>query len=247
MKLSEREQKERKAAFHQMSFPQKMEYIVAYYKFPIVMGLIGIIVLTSVAYRAATKKEAVLYVGYLNVSAGETANSLLTEDYLRFSGIDPDRKEVYVYSGLYLSDDPAAENHEYSYASRLKLMAAINARELDVVLMNREAYDILSANGYLLDLADTLGHSYPTQAVQLEPYLQTNDVVLEDNAIEYRLNEADEYQAVIQPVVNGINITDAPVPDHFGFSDTVTLGILANSPRVSEGINYAVYLCSDFS
>ena len=41
-----------------------------------------------------------------------------------------------MYSALYLSDDPEAENHEYAYASQLKLMGAINAGSLDVVLMN---------------------------------------------------------------------------------------------------------------
>ena len=38
----------------------------------------------------------------------------------------------------------------------MKLMGSVNAGRLDLVLMNREAYDMLSKSGYLLELAPLL-------------------------------------------------------------------------------------------
>lgn len=49
--------------------------------------------------------------------------------------------------------DGAASDHEYAYASKMKLFAAINAKQLDLVLMNREAYDLCSQSGFLMDLS----------------------------------------------------------------------------------------------
>ena len=140
-----------------------------------------------------------------------------------------------------MSDDPSAENHEYGYASKLKLMAAIEAKQLDIVLMNKEAYDICSQKGYLLEFPDLLPDS---QYRFLEPNLTTNTVILEDNAIEYALREANRYQAVTEEVTNGIDVSTFPLFQEAGFSDPVYLGVVANSPRLPAVMQYISYLAS---
>ena len=162
---------------------------------------------------------------------------------LHFSGADPKKAEVSLYHGLYLSDDPSPENHEYGYASKLKLMAAIEAKQLDVVLMNQEAYDIFSQKGYLLDFHRLLS-SNDSLRRYLEPYLTANTVILEDNAVEYALNEAHQYQAVTEEVTNGINVSIFPMLWESGFSDSVYLGVVANSPRLPAAIQYIEYLAA---
>ena len=142
-----------------------------------------------------------------------------------------------------MSDDPSPENHEYGYASKLKLMAAIEAKQLDVVLMNQEAYDIFSQKGYLLDFHRLLS-SNDSLRRYLEPYLTANTVILEDNAVEYALNEAHQYQAVTEEVTNGINVSIFPMLWESGFSDSVYLGVVANSPRLPAAIQYIEYLAA---
>ena len=148
------------------------------------------------------------------------------------------------YTGLYLSDSPAAENHQYSYASRLKVLAAVNAKQLDVVWMNREAYDIFSQSGYLLDLSEFLSQNSPELYPDLAPYLIENDVILEDNAIAYTLNEADSYTSVTEKAVNAMEITDFHMVSDAGFPDSVYLGVIANSQRRSSDLDYIKYLYS---
>lgn len=156
MKLSPQERAERRDAFRRMDARQKADYIFAYYKAPILLGVILIAVLCSAIHRQLTRKEPVLYAALVNVSVGEALGDTLTAQFLEASGADARRQEVYLYRDLYLSDDASVVNHEYAYASRLKLLGAINAKRLDVVLMNREGYDILSQSGYLLDLTEPL-------------------------------------------------------------------------------------------
>ena len=245
MKLSAQERAAWKAAFRQMSLAEKLAYILSYYKLPLVLGLIAVVVLASVVSHTLTRKENLLYVAYVNVSAGDNLNALLSDGFVAYAGADPKKNRVYTYTGLYLSENPAPENHEYSYASRMKVLAAINARRLDVVLMNAEAYDIFSRSGYLLELPPALEEFLPEQYEFLAPFLQKNDVILEDNEIEYRLNEADEYRAVTQSVANGLDISRFPVLAAAGFSDTVYFGVIANSPRLPEAMDYAAYLFSE--
>ena len=243
MRLSRKEQAEIRESFRQMRLSQKLEYIFSYYKLPIVLGLIALIVVGDFTYRQVTKKETLLYAAYFNISMGEDLDEALTEGFVDHTGVSSKKNEVYIYRDLYLSQDPGTENHQYAYASRLKLLAAIEAKKLDVVLMNQEAYDILSQNEYLYDIPSILAQN-ESLSLYLEPYLTTNTVILEDNAIEYNLNEADAYEAVTTQAVNGIDVSTFPLFQNAGFSGSVYLGVIANSPRLSTVFQYMAYLAA---
>lgn len=240
-RLTKEERAARKAAFQKMNLADKAEYICTYYKLPILLGLIALYLCGSTVYRQLTKKDAVLYLAYINVAVGENLNAQLKERFLSARGADPKKTEVYLYSGLYLSENPSLENHEYQYASNLKLMAAIEAKQLDVVLMNKEAYDIFSQKGYLLNLCSLLTSNEPLYRL-LEPYLTANTVILEDNAIEYMLNEAHRYQTVTEEVTNGLEVSSFPLFQEAGFQRPVYLGVVGNSPRLPAAIQYIEYL-----
>ena len=152
MKLSPQEKAAHRAAFQAMSPGKKLEHILTYYKAPILLALLLLFILGSVVHRQLTQKEELLYLGLLNVSIGEDLEEGLNAGYLRSAGLDETRQEVYLYRDLYLSDNADVVNHEYAYASRMKVMGAIQAKKLDLVLMNREAYDLCSRNGYLMAL-----------------------------------------------------------------------------------------------
>lgn len=242
MKLTREERAARRASLRKMSAVEKAEYILTYYKLPIILGLAALWFVCSTVYRQVTKKDIVLYSAHLNVSVGDAFERRLGEEFISAAGEDPQKAEIYLYRGLYLSDNASTDNHQYSYASRLKILAAIEAKQLDVVLMNQEAYDILSGNEYLLDLSDVF--SAPLYRT-LEPYLVANTVIIEDNAIEYNLNEAAEYVAVTEEVVNGIDVSVFPVLLEAQFPDAVYLGVIANSPRLPAVLQYIEYLAKE--
>lgn len=234
MKRSPEERRQHREDFRKLPPAKKLEHIWLYYKAPILLSILALSILVSGVYRAATKKEPVMDLACLNVSMGETLEARLTEDYLTYRGLDPKRTEVRLYRDLYLSDDPAAANHEYAYTSKMKLMATINSRQLDMVLMNREAYNLCSGNGYLLDLTNLVN----------SPYLTENQIVLEDNALEFHLNEAQEHTVVTETAWNAVELTQLPTFQEAGFSGSVYVGIIANTPRLPECLSYFDYLIS---
>lgn len=243
MKLTQKERDALKASFRKMSLAGKVDYIFTYYRLPIVVGLVLLYFVCYTVYRQVTKKEVVVYSALMNISVGEDLESQLNEGFISASGADPKKAEVYLYKGIYLSDDPSTENHQYAYASRLKLMASITAEQLDVVLMSQEAYDIYSQNGYLLEISSLLSQNDSLYR-SLTPYLAANTVVLEDNSIEYALNEAHRYHAVTEEVTNGIDVSEFPIFQEAGLPDSVYLGVIANSPRIPAVIQYIEYLAA---
>ena len=243
MSLTREETAARRAAVQKMSLAGKLEYIFTYFKLPILLGLVALYLVSSAAYRQITKKEVILYTAHINISAGDELEARLTGGFLSASGANPKRTEIDLSRGLYLSDNPSLENHEYQYASSLKLMAAINAEQLDVVLMNQEAYDIFSRKGYLLDLSGLLASDGALYR-RLEPCLTVNTVILEDNSIEYTLNQAEQYRAVTEEVVNGLDLSQFPLFQGAGFSEPVYLGVVGNSPRLPAVVQYIAYLAT---
>ena len=224
-----------------MTLPQRLDHIFEYYRFPLVLILIAVVALGSVLYYRITRKDALLYLAYTNIAVGGTLDSALGEGFTRSIGADPGRSEVRVYRNLYLSRDASVQNHQYSYASRLKMMAAMTSGQLDVLLMNREAYDIMSSGGYLLPLEELLKRDSALY-LRIGGLLTENVVILEDNDIEHQLDERVPYQAVTETVANALLISPFELFEQAGFSGDVYLGVIGNSARLDMVLQYIDYL-----
>ena len=242
MKLTARERADRREAFRRMSAAQKADYVFSYYKLPIILALLFAYVLCYGLYRHFTRKEVSLYVACANVTVNENIADALSKEFVRYSGGDVRKREVSLYQNLYLSDNPSLANHEYAYASRLKLLAAISAEQMDVVLMNREAYDWLSESGYLCELSSRLLQDNPDLYRQLQPCVVENKVTLEDNGLEVALREAEDYHATVIYEQNALDVSRFPVFLDAGFTDSVFLGVILNSPRFAAAMEYMTYL-----
>jgi hypothetical protein len=229
-----------KESFKKMTFKEKIEYIFAYYKLPVITAIIAAAVLISTAVERANRKEPVLYTAFANVGIGETLLGHLSDEYLTFAG-KTSKQTVSVYLDLYISDDASSENHQYAYASKLKVLGALSSRQLDVVFMNKEAYDLFSSSGFLCRLDDLLKQDTELYN-ELSDLIVSNTVILDDNAIEYDLGEAEEYKAETTEIPNGLDVSTAPCLASAGFPDTVYFGVIENSTHKEEALSFAGYL-----
>lgn len=240
MKLTASERVERREAFRRMSAADKIDYILSYYKLPIILALLFAYILCYGAYRRFSRKEIPLYVACANVALNEDAAEALSNGFIRASGGDERKETVFLYRNLYLSDNPTLANHEYAYASRLKLLAATDAEQADIILMNREAYDLLSKSGYLLNLSSGLLDGDPN----LREFLTANQVILADNGLDLALGETESYRATTIYEENALEVSQFPFFLNAGFTDSIFLGVIQNSPRLDNVMKYIAYLQS---
>ncbi len=238
---SQRENTIRKEAFHKMTLTQKMNYIFAYYKLPIFTAIIAAAVLIISVVGYFNKKNPILYLAFANVSIGDSLKETLTDDYLLETGRDLAKNEMVLYEGLYLAENPSAENHQFAYASKIKVLGSIAANKMDVMLMNREAYDQMSMSGLLLDLTPVISNN--DELIQtLGPSLTENEVILEDNSIAYDLGKDESYEAKTGFFYNAIDISSLPKIKEAGFPSEVYLGIIANTKHLDECLHWLTYL-----
>lgn len=225
-----------------MKFRKKIQYIWDYYKFPLVVLCIFLYVIGYFLYGHFTRKDTILYTALVNVSASESLTRQLSTNFIPYIKEDSSKKELQLYTGLYLTDDENNPNHEYTYASRMKILASIDGEQLDVVLMNKESFDAFSQNGYLYNLEELLSNEYPALYEKWKPYLVTNTIILEDNSTDVQLDSSISYQAVTEEAPTGLAISQTGLLHDAGFSDTVYLGIVANTPRADTAVHYIQYL-----
>lgn len=233
-----------KEKWESMNRAKRVQYIWDYYKLPIVIICIILYIIGYSVYRSAMHKDTVLYTGLLNVVSGETLEKQLTEGFLEDQGIDPSKNTLTLYSGWYLTDDESSEYHEYTYATRMKVLAAIDGEQLDVVLMNREAFDAFAQNGYLCNMQELLQETDSALFERLQDSIVTNMEILEDNAKELVFDPDLEYVSKTAEYPMAIEMSDAGIIHDAGFGDSVYLGILGNTPRKETAVAYLKYLFS---
>lgn len=221
---------------------QKIQYIWDYYKLPLALLAIVLYVIVYILYRHLTYKDTILYTALVNVNAGETLTEQLAEGFLEVSGIDTSKNKLHVYADLYLTDDENNAYHEYTYASRMKILASIDGELFDVVLMNQEAFDAFSQNGYLCNLDELLADENPDFYNDINPFIVNNIYIEEDNSFELIFDSSIPYNTVSEEYPMGLDLSQARLIKQAGFGETVYFGIIENSPRKETAVAYLKYL-----
>ena len=81
---------------------KRWEHIWAYYKLPIIGILIVLYIFGYAAYRHFTKKEAVLYVSLVNISAGSDLTGQLTDGFAQDAHLTK-KQQVNLLTGLIIN------------------------------------------------------------------------------------------------------------------------------------------------
>ena len=139
--------------FSDLSFRKKVEYILDYYKWALVLLLAAVLLLVGGIYRQATKKTILLTCAVVNIDLPDDVRGDLTTAYSEGFPGGSRKNTVRLIDGLAVNSDAAdGATYEYSYASSMKLMAMMTHKDIDVVIMDEKTYDTFHAQEYLLPL-----------------------------------------------------------------------------------------------
>lgn len=232
-----------KEKWNSMNSAKRMQYIWDYYKLPVIVICILIYSIGCMTYKHYTRKAPVLYTSLINVAASESLTQQLSDGYLGYIGADTHKTSCTLYTGWYLTGNAASEYFEYTYATRMKVLASIDGEQLDVVLMNREAFDAFAQSGYLTNLERLLGE-YPDLYESAKPYLTVNLEILEDNSSDLLLDSSLEYESTTAEYPMAVDLSKLGLLKDAGFQDSVYFGIIRNSPRMEAAAEYLRYLIS---
>ncbi|HUM83958.1 MAG TPA: hypothetical protein PLN48_09280 [Lachnospiraceae bacterium] len=217
-------------------------YLWDYYKFAFIVAGILLYILFYIISGHSLHKDSILYIAMVNFAPGEEMTQNLTDGFLEEEGIDSSKQKITLYNNLILTSDNADDSdREYSYAAKMKILGAVNAEKLDVVLMDDEAFEAFSENGLLMDLTQLQGNIPSGLYKEAENRFTDGTEILEDNAVEITLSEATDYKAETAVYPMGIRLNGLPrISDQL--NGTLYLGIIKNSPRTGEAFSYLAFL-----
>ena len=207
----------------------KAEYIWQYYKLWII-GIFSVLFLTGyiVIHRLTVPLDNWFYITFANTYAEAGERSPLWQDFVDYSGFDPEEKNVYFNTNCYF--DPGAEGYNVYYTY---FVAYVEAGTLDAITMERDDLITLGRRGRLLDL------SRPEAARIAEKY---GDRFLYALPLESDDNDNDDNDNTeLIPV--GIDLSDTPLVDQYHvYADTCALGISVNCPHMDAVETFLDYL-----
>ena len=220
----------------------KLQYIWDYYKLPLFLIFVFLYGAGYLIWRSATAENPQLYLAYVNLEVGETLDHNLTEGFLDYLQPAEKNSVIKTIRDLALTENLQEVDASYVHASQVKVLAAIDNRQLDVVLMNQEAFDAFSQNGLLFNLEN---FSKEHALTHLAPYFVENIEILSDNATEVLMDPSVTYQSETTAYPMGIEITSFPLIQEAGFPDHVYLGIIANTEHAGNAAAFVSYLAGN--
>ncbi len=159
------------------SFKEKASYFWDYYKWHVIGGTLGVIIVVSLIYSFLTKKETGYYVAFINMA--ETWNSKEYKgEFEKLSGIDLSKEELFFDADMFLDftkmDDATVQTTQ-------KIMVYISANDLDAMLGDTPVMDRYAYNDVLMDLREFLTDE---EYEKYEPYFYYMDRTLLEEAAE---------------------------------------------------------------
>lgn len=198
--------KKETSKFKQLDNKQKLQYIWDYYKIHIIATAAIICIIFSITSTILKNKAVDLYVAYINI---------VTTDELLSSIDDATGLSISNYTDMLITEDPSGDDFQYAYASSVKLMSAISAGNLDIIVADSYGINMANSSEYLCNIKDFLAKNNPALLNRLEPYF-----LYDKSGVPF-----------------AIDLSYSSLFNHAGFTEPVYLGIISSediSPEVLE-------------
>ena len=191
-KLKSEIQNEKKK-LSRMTFGQKAEYIFEYYKFPIIVTLVVIILVVSVLRTLINNKPLGFYAMFLNGSGQEMSIGAdeLEKRFSEYAAIDGGKEKVVIDTTA--SFNPNV-NSQYTMAQNAKITALFASHDLDAMIIDPGVFTYYALSGAFEDLRDVLSEE------EFQRYKEENKIYYIDGDIQKKMKsleagEIDAYNA----------------------------------------------------
>lgn len=197
--------------------PIKLENFFHYYKIHMIVGLVAVIVLIFSIRSCVNQVNpdfTIICYGKLFAQDQTAVENNVKE---RVAGINAPSVQVF---------STAIEDPQYLYATQMKFVAMIAAQEVDVIIMDRENFDVYASQGVFLPLDDLADEwEFPE-----ESYVRGSEMIDED----------ENGEPVYGPErIYGIDITETDfIKDNGIYANSAVVGICRNTQKVESSVEF---------
>lgn len=169
--------KAEKQKWKELNGKQKLQYFKDYYLFPVCIVVVVLIFVGNMVWHTFLKPEEknVLYAAVIDEALDEEKRDQAASEFEAILGADGKTEHVYIDDALYLNDSNML----------MKLQVYISCGQIDVMIMDREAFQEYAGNGSFISLDELtdedLSEKYGQEYEYAAGYLETDEITVEDN------------------------------------------------------------------
>ena len=230
--------KEEWARFKAQPGEEKFWYIWEYYKLHILAIVGAIIILFMVVHSIVEATKPTILQGFqVNVTNYNENGSYMKEDYLSSRGLNPKKNHIY-YDDSLLVDNRAEStnvNAQLLLASSTKIMANVQANDLDYMIMDHYSMDEYCKEQIFSDLKDVLPEEMFNR-LEAEGRIEKSTMVLS------WADDDKEIPAETQEIYAGVNLYPSTFTDKMGITGDCYYVFLFNSKRTDVAVDFLNYL-----
>lgn len=231
---------------------QKYQYFKDYYRTPLIIAIIAIVIVGAFIYQYVSHKETAFYALMLNCSA-YPENDWFLEEYADKAGISLDEYEITLDSAVYLDLNSTFED---SQIASQKIATYSGAGHVDVMMGGGDEFAYYANNVTFKDLRDILTEE---QLAKYEPYFYYFDeAILEELSQEtmvggdtstLSLPDPKNPDAMERPVPVALYIdSSTKLSEAYYFKnaeDGIAIGIFANAPHPENIQTFIDYIMAE--
>lgn len=246
-----------------MSFKEKLGYFWYYYKIHTLVAVIVIIFGSVWIHDIVTAKDHNFYGIMLNSS--HLDGDALETSFGEYAGLDNEKYECFIDT---LSTLSYQSQSEYDLATFQKMIALVQSKDLDVMVLDGQVFYNFSFNSMLMDLRNVFseeelsqyeGNIYYIDYAKVREaeeaddnddelmaeYEERNKATAEEIAMEAETHKHPENMT--EPIPVGIFIDDSPLVQKTGaYNQLVPIyGIVITSQRTETAKQYLNYIWDD--
>ncbi len=217
-----------KAKLAPMSWRQRLDYLWSYHKETIVIGTVMLVIVIYLISSLLANQKQMRMGGILaNVDLSEPGKAYLSQGYLEHLEANPSRETVKLFA-VELGDLQNEATMDQTYYGLTKTLAMLTDREIDYLLMDKDALELYMAQNVFLDLRKALPSdllaSWEDKLIKLKPVDENGDPLGEEYPVAVDISDL--------PFIK--NCTDGQSPVYFG--------VASNSPNLESLKQFWDYL-----
>ncbi len=163
-----------------MTFSQKVEHIWTYYKeIILIVAALLLAVILVISGLSKNSKDTLLHGSMVNLSMEQSGVNYLTTDYFQKLGGDEKKEEV-LLEYTYFGDLEDPQNSDYSYYSSMALIAQVENKMLDYMLLDKYAMEYYIIQDIYFDLSAFFTEAELAELSEHLIYAQYEGTELED-------------------------------------------------------------------
>lgn len=254
--------REQQKKMKDMTFKEKLAYFWYYYKVHTIVILLVVIFGGYWIYEIATTKDMCFYGIMLNAS--QLDGDVMETSFSEYADLDTETYECFIDSMSTLSYQTQTE---YDMATYQKIVALVQTKDLDVMVLDGQVFYNFSFNGMLLDLRTVMteeelaaheGNIYyidyaAIKEAEAHQDSATTDELMKEaekrnqataEEITAEANSHRDPSTMKEPIPVGIFLTDSPFVEKTNAYNALIpiYGICATTQRQDTALKYLDYL-----